>query len=97
MGGNRHAPGMTSIRRRRLLLVGAGGALLVLGLLVVRVSCLDGTVSWEWAWGGAVSGICDGRLVLVYVVLEQWPLGLGALVLAALMWPRSRATDGGIV
>jgi hypothetical protein len=77
-------------RQRRFLLFGAVGAFLTLGLLVVRVSCLDGTVYWEWGWGGDVVRICEGRLLLVYVVLEQWALLLGGVVFAAIIWQRSR-------
>jgi hypothetical protein len=87
---HRHSSGMTTIRQRRFLLFGAVGALLTLGLLVVRVSCLDGTVYWGWGWGGDVVRICEGRLLLVYVVLEQWALLLGGVVLAAIIWQRSR-------
>ncbi len=82
---------MTNTRRRRLLLLGAVGALLALGLLIVRVSCLDGTAYWDWRWGGDVARICEARLLLVYLVLEQWLLVLGALMLTAIIGTRSRA------
>jgi len=82
---------MTSIRRRRLLVLGTVGALLAGGLLLVRDSCLDGTVYWGWGWGGHMVAICEGRPLLVYLVLEQWPLVLGALVLTAIIGTRSRA------
>jgi hypothetical protein len=62
---------MTGIRPSRTLLLGALGALLTVGLLVVRVSCLDGTVSWRWGWGGDVAAICEGILLLVYVVYRR--------------------------
>ena len=81
---------MTNIRQRRFLLLGVLGPLVALGLLVVRVSCLDGTVYWGWGWGGDALAICEGILLLVYLVIEQWPLLLGAVVLAALIWLRSR-------
>ena len=85
-----HSCGMTRIRQRRLLLLGTVGALLAVGLLLVRVSCLDGTVYWGWGWGGDTVAICEGRPLLIYLVLEQWPLLLGALVLTAVIGTRSR-------
>ena len=75
---------------RRLLLSGVLFGVILLGLFIGRVSCLDGTVYWTWGFDGDVAGICEGQVLLVYLVVKQWPFVLGGLVLATSIRTRSR-------
>jgi hypothetical protein len=75
---------------RRFLVLGAACGIIVLGLFIGRVSCLDGTVYWTWGFDGEVVRICEGQALLVYLVVEHWPFVVGGLVLVTIMRTRWR-------
>lgn len=96
---NHPATTKTRRRARAVLLAAALITIAVNGVLTYRIQCRSGDASWHWGLPtGDVVRTCDGQLLIVYFVVEQWPLmlaGLLALTAAAISQARLRTNGRG--